>query len=100
LRAYRRLALSSARICITSGCDLPPTTKRHDCCRKIAISRVIPDERPVRFRAQVGVLTTAYRRETQVCCGEVTWTCCRRSVLVAAITWSPSTAGGGRFHAP
>jgi hypothetical protein len=29
--------------------------------------------------------------------GEVTWTCCRRSVLVAATWWSSSKARVGRF---
>src|SRR5271165_786063 len=35
----------------------------------------------------------------EVCFVEVTWTCCRRSVLVAAIWWSSSTARVGRFSA-
>src|SRR5664280_2693058 len=39
---------------------------------------VIPDEQPVRFRSQVGVLTTAYRRGPEVRFGEVTWTCSRQ----------------------
>src|SRR5664280_3412945 len=46
-------------------------------CCEIAISHVIPDEQPVRFRSQVGVLTTAYRRGPEVRFGEVTWTCSR-----------------------
>jgi hypothetical protein len=37
---------------------------------EIAISHVIPDERPVRFRSQVGVLTTAYRGGPEVCFGK------------------------------
>ena len=48
-----------------------------------SISHVIPDERPVRSRSQVGGLTTAYRRGPEVCFGEVIWTCCRQVVEVA-----------------
>src|SRR5664280_3589367 len=50
---------------------------------------VIPDEQPVRFRSQVGVLTTAYRRGPEVRFGEVTWTCSRQVVEVAIIGLLP-----------
>src|ERR1022692_1270619 len=50
----------------------------------IAISHVIPDEQPVRFRSQVGVLTTAYRRGPEVRFGEVTWTYSRLCAEVPA----------------
>src|SRR5664280_2458228 len=55
---------------------------------------VIPDEQPVRFRSQVGVLTTAYRRGPEVRFGEVTWTCSRLRAEVPAGVNSRDTGLG------
>src|ERR1022692_1470223 len=60
----------------------------------IAISHVIPDEQPVRFRSQVGVLTTAYRRGPEVRFGEVTWTYSRLCAEVPAGANSRDTGFG------